>query len=103
MHVQAITQNNYCSSVLHTGTTALLYFWAAWCCPSEVLHPVFEQLAKEQPHVLVGKVNYMAEKKLVESMGITAVPTVLVVKNGVITARSTQVFTMEDALRLLTE
>ena len=63
----------------YLGTTpAIVDFYADWCPPCRALSPIVEGIAKEyQGKILVYRVNTDQEKELVQSLGITNLPTLL--------------------------
>jgi len=63
----------------YLGTTpAVVDFYADWCPPCRALSPIVEGIAKEyQGKLVVYRVNTDQEKELVQSLGITNLPTLL--------------------------
>ena len=58
----------------------LLDFWASWCA----FGPVFEAAAGRHPDVVFGKVNTEEEPGLAAAFGIRAIPTLAVLRDGVL-------------------
>jgi len=57
---------------------AIIDFYADWCAPCRQLSPVVEELAKEYSgKIVVYKVDTDVEKELAQSLGISALPTLL--------------------------
>ncbi len=80
-----ITESNFNDEVLRSEKTVLLDFWAEWCGPCRMLAPVIAEVANEHPEIKVGKINVDEQAALASRFGIVSIPTVVVMKNGVIT------------------
>jgi len=60
----------------------LIKFSAVWCPPCKVLQPVWEQLVDEIHDVEFESVDIDKEPKLATQYKISAVPTIVFIKNG---------------------
>ncbi len=77
------TDQNFDADVLKSAQPVLVDFWAEWCQPCRALTPTMEQLATEfAGKVKVGKMNTDSNQGVPVKYGITAIPTVLLFKNG---------------------
>ncbi|MDD1771889.1 MAG: thioredoxin [Methanomassiliicoccales archaeon] len=57
--------------------------WAPWCGPCRMLGPIIEQLAEEfSGKITFGKMNTDENETTPMKFNITAIPTMLVFKNG---------------------
>lgn len=81
--VMHFTDDNFDREVNQHNTPVLVDFWAAWCAPCRALAPHIEELADEyEGKVKVGKLNVDEEPNTAGSLGIRALPTLLLFKNG---------------------
>ncbi len=61
----------------------LIDFWAAWCGPCRQFAPVFERVSERNTDAVFAKVDTEAEPELTERYGITAIPTLVVYRDGI--------------------
>ena len=87
MSVKTITKQNFNIEVLESEKPVLLDFWATWCGPCRMIAPVVEEIAAERSDIVVGKVNVDEKPELAQKFQIMSIPTLIVIKNGKITAQ----------------
>ena len=81
-----ITSENFEEEVLKSDIPVLLDFWAAWCGPCRMVAPIVAEIAAEnEGKIKVGKVDVDEEPGLAGSFRVSSIPTLAVVKNGVVT------------------
>ncbi|MBK7078247.1 MAG: thioredoxin [Myxococcales bacterium] len=81
-----ITIDNFQEIVEKPGIV-LLDFWAEWCGPCKMFAPVFEKAAEQHTDVVFGKIDTEAEQDLAQAVGISAIPTIMVFRDGVLLFR----------------
>ena len=82
MAVVTVTADNFEQEVLQSEKTVLVDFWAAWCGPCTMLSPIVEQLAEEHPEMAFGKVNVDEAPELAQQFQVSAIPTLVLFKDG---------------------
>lgn len=87
MSVITLTENNFENEVLNSDKPVLIDFWASWCGPCRMVSPVIDEIAEISDGVYkVGKINVDDQAGLASKFGVMSIPTLIVVKNGKITA-----------------
>lgn len=81
MAIIHLTDDNFAGAI--TSGTVLVDFWADWCGPCKMLAPVIDELADEfEESVTVGKLDTDASSQTAAAYGITAIPTVILFRDG---------------------
>ncbi len=61
----------------------LVDFWADWCGPCKRFAPIFEDSSSEHPDIVHAKVDTEAHQELSIKYGITAIPTLMAFRDGI--------------------
>ncbi len=96
-----ITKHNFEEEVLNSKEPVLLDFWATWCGPCRMVSPTIEEIAKETEGVKVGKINVDEENELAAKYSIMSIPTIMVLKDGKVSATAVGVRPKNDYLKML--
>jgi thioredoxin 1 len=82
-NVLELTDQNFESEVLKSAQPVLVDFWAEWCMPCRMLAPTIEKIAKDYAgKVKVGKLDTDSNRDVAGKYGISAIPTVILFKDG---------------------
>ncbi len=82
-NVKQFTDANFQEEVLTSSEPVLVDFWAEWCGPCRMLAPTIDDLASEyKGRVKVGKVDTDANRNTAMKFQISAIPTIMLFKNG---------------------
>ena len=66
------------------ANTTLVDFYADWCGPCKMVSPIIDEIAEENPQYVVGKINVDENPDLAMEFGVSTIPNLVVMENGVI-------------------
>lgn len=83
-----ISKENFQKEVINSDKPVLLDFWAPWCGPCRMVVPILDEIAQERPDIKVGKINVDEQPELARQFRVMNIPTLVVMKDGEITAQA---------------
>ncbi|HEX8876561.1 MAG TPA: thioredoxin [Phycisphaerales bacterium] len=103
-NIQTFTDANFDAEVIKSNVPVLVDFWAEWCMPCRMLTPTIEALGEQfAGKAKIGKVDTDANRKVSVQFGITAIPTVILFKDGQIAKKFVGLTRKEDLAAALTQ
>lgn len=69
--------------VLKGNELVVVDFWANWCGPCRMIGPIVDEISLENPDIIVGKVDVNDNPTLTSKYGVTSIPCIVFIKNGV--------------------
>jgi thioredoxin 1 len=82
-NVPVFTDDNFEADVMKSDVPVVVDLWAEWCAPCRAIAPVIEGLSEELAGTIkIGKMDIDGNPKTPTSMGVTAIPTILMFNNG---------------------
>ena len=96
-NVMEFTDSNFENEVLGASEPVLVDFWAEWCMPCQILAPTIDEVAdSNEGKVKVGKLDIDNNKEVAVKYGISAIPTVVIFKDGEIAKKFIGLTKKED-------
>ena len=87
-NIVELTEDTFDQIVLDSDMPVLVDFWASWCGPCLMMAPVIEEIADEYAgRIKVCKLNVDYSPEINERYEITAIPTMILFKDGQIVNR----------------
>jgi thioredoxin len=78
-----VTEDTFAQTI-EDNPIVLVDFWAAWCGPCRSFAPVFESVSQANPDIVFAKVDTEAEQGLAGAFGISSIPTLMAIREGVV-------------------
>ncbi|MFB0563107.1 MAG: thioredoxin [Candidatus Lokiarchaeia archaeon] len=78
-----LNSKKFAETIKTSKVPVIIDYSAQWCAPCRMMTPIFERLANDfAGKIIFGKVDIDEEPGIARSFGITAVPTLIIFKDG---------------------
>ena len=79
-----VTDGTFQSEVLESEQPVLVDFWAPWCGPCRVVHPILEEMAAERDDFHIVSINVDENQQTAAQYEVLSIPTLILFKDGAI-------------------
>ena len=95
--------NENFNQTINSGKTVLVDLWAPWCGPCRMLSPIVDEVAEDAENlgIIVAKVNVDDNIEIAQKYSVSAIPTLLIFKNGELANKSVGLVSKEEILELI--
>jgi thioredoxin 1 len=82
-----VTDASFQNEVIDADGPVLVDFWAPWCGPCRVVHPILEEISNERDDLRIVSINVDDNQQTAARYEILSIPTLLLFKDGEIAKR----------------
>ena len=76
-----LNSTNFVQTISSDNPT-LVDFWADWCGPCKMMHPVFESLSKKYPKIKFARVNVDQNQNIAMKFAVQSIQMFIMFKSG---------------------
>jgi thioredoxin 1 len=77
-----VSDETFQSEVLEADGPVLVDFWAPWCGPCRVVHPILEEIDQEREDLKIVSLNTDENQQTTARYEVLSIPTLILFKDG---------------------
>ena len=77
-----VTDSTFKSEVAESESAVLVDFWAPWCGPCRVVHPILEEMDAERGDLRVVSLNVDENQQTAARYEVLSIPTLILFRDG---------------------
>lgn len=96
--MEHLTSNNFDNYIDNEKRPIIVDFWAEWCGPCKMMHPILESIENSRTDIAIAKVNVDNAPELSVKFGITSIPAFILFKSGEIVKKTVGYMSAEELI-----
>jgi len=93
-----IDDTEFETKVLNSQGLVAVDFWAPWCGPCRMVHPILEEISEENDNLIIYALNIDENTETAISYQVMSIPTLLIFRDGKLVSKIVGAHSKRDYL-----